>query len=91
MTRYRAYRRGQNRFPPEARLFPPHAALALRETQTKPVPFDRIVLLWARQTNAPKKGSQDMEAKCRRFAEWLGHDDMARVGFENCRDYRDTI
>jgi hypothetical protein len=31
-----------------------------------------------------------MEAKCRRFAEWLGHDHMARVGFENCRDYRDA-
>ena len=32
-----------------------------------------------------------MEAKCGRFAEWLGHDDMARVGFENCRDYRDAM
>ena len=26
-----------------------------------------------------------------RFAEWLGHNDMARVGFENCRDYRDAM
>ena len=91
ITRYRAYHRGQNRFPPEARLFPPHPALALPETQTKPVPFDRIILLWAKQTNAPKKGKQDMETKCGRFAEWLGHDNMARVDFENCRDYRDAM
>ena len=65
--------------------------MALPATQTKPVPVDRIILLWAKQTNAPKKGNQDMEAKCGRFAEWLGHDDMARVGFENCRDYRDAM
>jgi hypothetical protein len=82
-TRYRAYHRGQNRLLPEARLFPPHPALALSETKTKPVPFDRMILLWAKQTSAPKQGNQDMEAKCGRFAEWLGHDDMARVGFEN--------
>ena len=91
ITRYRAYHRGQNRFPPEARLFPLHPALALPETRTKPVPFDRIIVLWAKQTNAPKKGKQDMETKCGRFAEWLGHDDMARVGFEKCRDYRDAM
>ena len=91
ITRYRAHHRGQNRFPPEVRFYSPHPALALPETQTKPVPFDRIILLWAKQTNAPKKGNQDMEAKCGRFADWLGHDDMARVGFENCRDYRDAM
>ena len=34
-------------------------------------PFDRIILLWAKQTSAPKKGKQDMETKCGRFAEWL--------------------
>jgi site-specific recombinase XerD len=32
-----------------------------------------------------------MKAKCGRFVEWLGHDDMARVEFENCRDYRDAM
>jgi hypothetical protein len=37
IVRYRAYHRGQNRFPSEAGLFPPHPALALPETQTKPV------------------------------------------------------
>ena len=84
MTRYRADHHA-------ARLFPTDPALALPETQTKPVPFDQIILLWAKQTNAPKKGKQDMEAKCGRFAEWLGHDDMARVAFENCRDYRDAM
>jgi hypothetical protein len=91
ISRYRAYHRGQNRLPSEARLFPLQPALASPETQTKPAPFDRIILLWAKQTNAPRKGKQDMETKCGRFAEWLGHDDMARVGFENCRDYRDAM
>src|SRR6516165_12493096 len=91
IARYPADDRGQNRFPPEARLFPPHPALALPETQTKPAPFDRIIPLWAKQTNAPKKGKQDMETKCGRFAEWLGRDDMARVVFENWRDYRDAM
>jgi hypothetical protein len=91
ITRYRAYHRGQNRFPPEGNLFSPQAALAVPEAQTKPVPFHRIILLWAKQTNAPKKGKQDMETKCGRFAEWLGHEDMARVCFENCRDYRDAM
>jgi len=60
ISRYRAYHRGQNRFPPDARLFSPHPALALPETQTKPVPFNRIILLWGKPTNAPKKGKQDM-------------------------------
>jgi hypothetical protein len=91
ITRYRVYERGQNRIPSEAHLIPTHPALALRETQTKPMAFDRTILLWAKQTNAPKKGKQDMETKCGRFAEWLGHDDMARIGFENCRDYRDAM
>ena len=58
ITRYRAYHRGQNRSSPEACLFSPHPALELPETQTKPAPFDRIILLWAKQTNAPKKGNQ---------------------------------
>src|SRR6201984_126695 len=83
MTRYRADHHAQNRFP-EARLLPPDPALTLPETQTKPVPFDQTILLWAKQTNAPKKGKQDMETKCGRFAEWLGHDDIARGGFEKC-------
>ena len=33
ITRYRAYHRGQNRSPSEERLFPPHPALAIPETQ----------------------------------------------------------
>src|SRR5258708_423326 len=49
ITCYRPYYRGQNRFPPEARLFSAHPALAIPEAQTKPVPFDRIILLWAKQ------------------------------------------
>src|SRR5437660_262506 len=38
-----------------------------------------------------EKGAQDMETKCGRFTAYLGHDDMAKVTFENCRDYRDKM
>ena len=38
-----------------------------------------------------EKGQPGHGGKCGRFAECLGHDDMARVGFENCRDYRDAM
>ena len=58
LPRYRAYHRGRNRFPPEARLIPPHPALAVSETQTKPVPFDRIILLWAKQTKRRRRANR---------------------------------
>jgi hypothetical protein len=54
ITRYRAYHRGQYRFPPEARLVPTDPALALPETQAKPVPFDRIILLWAHRSRGQR-------------------------------------
>jgi len=46
-------------------------------------PFDRIILLCGEtDKRAPKKGNQDMKSKLwAGSAEWLGHDDMARVGF----------
>ncbi len=58
---------------------------------SEPVTFERIIPKWASLTNAPKKGIQNMETKSGRFAAWLGHDDMARVIFANCRDYRDFL
>ena len=59
--------------------------------ETEPVTFESMIEKWAKHTNAPKKGRQDMETKCGEFIEWLGHDDMARVTFENGRDYRDEM
>ena len=32
-----------------------------------------------------------METKCGDFIAYLGHDNMAQVTFENCRDYRDFL
>ena len=58
---------------------------------SEPVIFASMIAKWAKLTNAPKKGLRDMETKSGRFAAWLGHDDMARVTFENCRDYRDFL
>jgi len=58
---------------------------------SEPVIFASMIPKWAKLTNAPKKGIQNMETKSGRFAAWLGHDDMARVTFPNCRDYRDFL
>jgi hypothetical protein len=58
---------------------------------SEPVTFDWIIPKWAKLTNAPKKGIQNMETKSGRFVAWLNHDDMARVTFANCRDYRDFL
>jgi integrase len=61
------------------------------ERTAEPVSFEPMIERWAKHTNAPKKGRQDMETKCGRFTTSLGHDDMAKVTFENCRDYRDAM
>jgi hypothetical protein len=56
----------------------------------EPVTFEMMIPKWATHTNAPKKGIADMRSTAKRFAKWLGHDDMAKVRFENARDYRDA-
>jgi integrase len=61
------------------------------EGTPEPATFESILPKWAKHTNAPKKGIEDRETKCGRFTEYLGHDDMAKVTFENCRDYRDFL
>ena len=58
---------------------------------SEPVIFESMIPKWAKLMNSPKKGIQNMETKSGRFAAWLGHDDMARVTFANCRDYRDFL
>jgi hypothetical protein len=59
--------------------------------KTEQVTFDFIIEKWAANTNAPKRGKQDKTTKANRFAAWLGHNDMAKVTFEECRDYRDSL
>ena len=61
------------------------------ERPAEPISFELMIPRWAKFTNAPKKGRQDMETKCGRFIAYLGHDDMARVTFENGRDFRDDM
>ena len=61
------------------------------ERTAEPVTFEAMIVRWAKYTNAPKRGRQDMTTKCGRFAAYLTHNDMAKVTFENCRDYRDTL
>jgi len=62
-----------------------------KKVTAEPVAFGSMIPKWAKHTNAPKKGIQDRETKCGRFAAYLGHDYMARITFENCRDYRDFL
>jgi integrase len=57
----------------------------------EPVPFKTIIGRWKKHTDAPKKGLQDRTTKANRFAAYLGHDDMAKITFENCRGYRDFL
>jgi integrase len=57
----------------------------------EPVIFESMIKRWAKHTNAPKKGIQDTTTKANRFAAYLEHDDMAKVTFESCRDYRDAM
>jgi len=64
---------------------------ASKKVTVEPVAFGSMIPKWAKHTNAPKKGIQDMKTKSGRFAAWLEHDDMAKVTFENCRDYRDFL
>lgn len=65
--------------------------IPVSERTAEPISFASMIPRWAKFTNAPKKGRQDMETKCGRFIAFLGHDDMAQVTFENCRDFRDDM
>src|SRR6266404_1458207 len=57
----------------------------------EPITFDSMIERWAKYTNAPKKGRQDMTTKCGRCVAYLGHDNMAAVTFEDGRDWRDVM
>jgi hypothetical protein len=63
---------------------------AWKEITAEPVTFEMMIPKWTAHTNAPKKGIADTRSTAKRFAKWLGHDDMAKVRFENARDYRDA-
>ncbi len=65
--------------------------IPVAERPAEPICFESMIPRWAKFTNAPKKGRQDMETKCGRFIAYLGHDDMAQVTFENGREYRDDM
>ena len=88
IARYAYHHPDGNAFAPEQRIITPNPAIAL---PAKPVSFGSMIEKWANYTNAPKKGRQNMETKCGDFIAYLGHDNMAQVTFENCRDYRDFL
>jgi hypothetical protein len=90
ITRYRADHHAQNRFP-EARFFPPSRRWPYQRRRPNRSLLMKSFCSGRNRRTRRRRANQDMETKCGRFAEWLGHDDMARVGFENCRDYRDAM
>lgn len=55
----------------------------------EPVSFESMIALWGRGKS--KQAIDNMTAKCRRFAEYLGHDNMARVTFADCRGWKDEM
>ncbi len=55
------------------------------------VTFAANIERWATFTGASKKGRQDLETKVGKFVEWLEHDNMAAVVFEDGRDWRDEM
>jgi hypothetical protein len=56
-----------------------------------PVPFASMIPKWAKFGNKGEKAVEDMTTKCGKFMEWLEHDDMAAVIFEDGRDWRDEM
>lgn len=56
-----------------------------------PVTFASMIPKWAMFGNKGEKAHQDMKTKCGKFIEWLEHDDMAAVSFEDGRDWRDDM
>jgi hypothetical protein len=73
---------------------------AWKMVTAEPVSFGSIIDSWMNKTkngrkNGPK-AREDMDTKVERFTAWLQsrnlpHDDMTRVSFEQCRDYRDHL
>jgi integrase len=55
----------------------------------EPVTFEGVIAKWGRGKS--KQAVDNMTAKCRVFADHLGHDDMTRVEFAECRDWRDEM
>jgi integrase len=88
--RHQHHYSGASWMAPEGRLHPAVGA-ALAAPPVKVVPFEIVIPKWAKSTGAPKKGIGEMEAKCARFIEALGHDNMEAVTFAACRDYRDAM
>jgi hypothetical protein len=46
---------------------------------------------WATHNGKGVKSIQDHKTKCKAFATWLEHDNMAVVTFEDGRDWRDEM
>jgi hypothetical protein len=70
-----------------------------KQPQAEPVHFDVMIPKWAKHHGKGKKSRQDMETKCGVFIAWLrrkhperqDHDNMARVTFEDGRDWLEAM
>jgi hypothetical protein len=90
--------------PPDHQINPYGEAIVLGDghplkpkTVEAPVRLEWMIDKWAKHTNAPKKGLQNMTTKCGELTAWLrtnnpqAADDMRQVTFENGRDNRDFL
>lgn len=59
------------------------------KTPAEPVSFERMIERWGKAKG--KRTRHSMETICGRFVEFLGHDNMAIVTFQNGRDWRDGM
>lgn len=59
--------------------------------QSPVVTFAVMIPKWATLKGKGKKSVQDMTTKTTAFVEWLEHDNMAEVTFENGREWRDEM
>jgi integrase len=55
----------------------------------EPVTFEDMIKLWGRAKDKP--AIKNMEHMCGRFIDWLEHDNMRRVSFQDGRDWRDDM
>ena len=69
----------------------PQPQASAAKPQSPIVTFAAMIPEWATLKGKGKKSVQDMTTKTTAFVEWLEHDNMAEVTFEDGRDWRDEM
>jgi integrase len=67
----------------------PNLPVPASQKSPEPVLFEGMIKLWGRTKSKP--AIHNMEDQCGRFIDWLEHDSMRKVSFQDCRDWRDDM